>query len=178
MGSRLVYSAPKWQVKNHKTIIKMISTNLLAIPALGEAFSVSSFWMNLILGRVAYYLQDRHVVYQMKALCMPNALLITFDHVGCRSSIGRRFLNIFFWVNLILGRLVYYLKYRHVAYQLVALVIMEHFANSFCSWRLPFQHWDRRPQCLLLYQHDSWKNHILPLYKHVVHQIEALDMTH
>ena len=53
----------------------MISTNLLAIPALGEAFSVSSFWMNLILGRLAYYFQDRHVVYQMEALCMQNALV-------------------------------------------------------------------------------------------------------
>ena len=108
MGSRLVYSAPKWQVKNHKTIIKMISTNLLAIPALGEAFSVSSFWMNLILGRVAYYLQDRHVVYQMKALCMPNALV-----------------------------------------------------NNVWSWRLPFQHWETFSQYLLLSQPDSWKTCIL-----------------
>ncbi len=53
----------------------MILTNLLAIPALGEAFSVSSFWMNLILGRLAYFLHDRHVVYQMEALCMHNALV-------------------------------------------------------------------------------------------------------
>ena len=70
MGSRLVYGALKLRGKNHKTIVKMIWTKLLAIPALGEAFSVSSFWMNLILGRLAYYLEYRHVVYQMETLCM------------------------------------------------------------------------------------------------------------
>ena len=56
----------------------MILTNLLAIPALGEAFSVSSFWMNLILGRIASYLQKWHVVYQMEALCLQNALVDYF----------------------------------------------------------------------------------------------------
>ena len=49
-----------------------------AIPTLADAFSVSSFWMILILGRLAYYLQDRHVVYQMKTLCMPNTLVNNF----------------------------------------------------------------------------------------------------
>ena len=66
------------KIKNHKTIVKMISTNLLAIPALGEAFSVSSFWMNLILGRLASYLQNRRLVYQMEAICMQNYLIDNF----------------------------------------------------------------------------------------------------
>ena len=129
-------------------------------------------WICDLLGIVmgAFYTKITSKDYQ-------NHCWADLDQYACHSSIGRCFLNIFFWINLILGRLIYYLKYIHVAYQLEALVIMEHLANSFCSWRLPFQHWDRRSQCLLFYQRDSWTNHILPEYGHVVHQIEALDMT-
>ena len=67
MGSRLVYSAPKWQVKNHKTIIKMISTNLLAIPALGDAFSVSSFCMLYIKLKFLIWQISCHITLDLES---------------------------------------------------------------------------------------------------------------
>ena len=48
----ILYKSVLVEIKNHTIIVRMIWTNLLVIPALAEALSVSSFRMNLILGRI------------------------------------------------------------------------------------------------------------------------------
>ena len=99
-----------------------------------------------------YYLQFRHVAHHIEALDVKNFLLITFDLGSCRSSIGTRFLNSFFWISLVFETFKYQLQYRHVAYQIKDLEITNQLAYDLFSWIQTLQHQYQAPLGLLLHQ--------------------------